>query len=363
MKVIAFYLPQFHEIEENNIWWGKGFTEWTNLRKAKPFYKGQYQPREPYNDYYYDLSNIETMHWQAKLAKEYSVHGFCFYHYWFNGKLLLEKPAESLLKHQDIDVNFCMSWANEPWARTWDGKNHEVLMEQKYGDKESWEKHFNYLLPFFNDQRYIKVSNKPMFLIYKSKSIKDCKRMMDLWEELSRNNGFDGMHFVETLREKEPDKRRLPFSAKVEFEPARVLNGESFFIINYNRIRRRVIKGINFLFSSEFPLNRKIMFKEICEKSLQRLSSINTYGGMFVGWDNTPRKGLASLYVTEPTKEEFESYLKQKIEITKNVYKTEYVFINAWNEWCEGTYLEPDKKNKFKYLEAIKQVQEDFKRR
>ncbi|MFK9094227.1 glycoside hydrolase family 99-like domain-containing protein [Bacillus salipaludis] len=361
MKVIAFYLPQFHVIEENNRWWGKGFTEWTNLRKAKAYRKEQYQPREPYNDNYYDLSNIETMKWQAKLAKEYGVYGFCFYHYWFNGKLLLEKPAENLLKHEEIDINYCMSWANEPWSRTWDGKDHEVLMGQTYGDKEAWKEHFIYLLPFFKDKRYIKIKNKPMFLIYKSKSIKDCKQMMELWEELAQDNGFDGVHFVETLREKETEKRSLPFSAKVEFEPARTLNGEPLIVKNYNRVRRRVIKGVNILLRKEIPLNKKYLFNDMSNKSLKNLSSDNTYGGVFVGWDNTPRRGNASLYVTESTKEEFKDYLSQKMEITKKIYKTEYVFINAWNEWCEGTYLEPDKKNKFKYLEAIREVQEDSK--
>lgn len=132
-KIIPFYLPQFHTIPENDEWWGKGFTEWTNVRKAKPYRKGQSQPRIPLNDNYYDLSKVETLRWQAELANKYGIYGFCFYHYWFNGKLLLEKPSQNLLANKDIPLKFCFSWANEPWARTWDGKNTEVLMPQEYG--------------------------------------------------------------------------------------------------------------------------------------------------------------------------------------------------------------------------------------
>ena len=148
IKVVAFYLPQFHTIPENDEWWGKGFTEWVNVKKAKPIFKGHRQPRVPLNDNYYDLSQTETIRWQADLANKYGVYGFCFYHYWFDGKLLLEKPAELLLEHKDIPLRFCFSWANEPWARTWDGKQHQILMPQSYGEKKDWQRHFDYLLPF-----------------------------------------------------------------------------------------------------------------------------------------------------------------------------------------------------------------------
>jgi hypothetical protein len=356
IKVIAFYLPQFHPIPENDKWWGKGFTEWTNVRKTKVVFKNQYQPKEPLDDNYYDLSKIEPLKWQAELAKEYQIYGFCFYHYWFGGKLLLEKPVENLLNHPEIDINYCFSWANEPWTRTWSGKNHQVLMPQTYGKEGEWEKHFMYLKPFFKDSRYIKIENKPMFLIYKSSSIPECYEMMNLWNKLAIENGFNGIHFVETIRDKFIDNRNLPFCAGVEFEPARILNGQSLIVLNYNRIRRRIMKVINFFFHKEYPLNKKKSFKTIAGKSLTNISPPNTYGGIFVGWDNTPRRGNASIYISEATKEEFTSYLKNKIDITKNIYKTDFIFVNAWNEWCEGTYLEPDKKRRFEYLEAIREV-------
>ena len=148
-KIIAFYLPQFHTIPENDSWWGKGFTDWINVKKARPLFHGHQQPKIPQGDNYYDLSSPETIRWQAQLANKYNIYGFCFYHYWFNGKLLLEKPAEMLLRHPDIPLRFCFSWANEPWARTWDGKSHQILINQEYGNEDDWVKHFDYLLPFF----------------------------------------------------------------------------------------------------------------------------------------------------------------------------------------------------------------------
>lgn len=361
MKIIAFYLPQFHEIEENNNWWGKGFTEWTNVKKSKKVWKEQYQPKEPLDDNYYDLHNVETLKWQCSLAIKYGLHGFCFYHYWFAGKLLLQAPMEMLLENPDININYCVSWANEPWARTWDGKDKEILINQEYGDQEDWIEHFNYLLPFFMDNRYIKINNMPVVVIYKSSSIEKCKEMMDCWNKLAIAQGFKSIYFVKTLREKKEDTRQLPFCSCVEFEPARTLHNQGNWLLTYERIRRRVINVINKIFSTDYPLNRIKQFREIANKSIKFKAGSGTFGGVFVGWDNTPRRGNAATYITEASKQEFESYLLEKIEITKNYYNTEYLFVNAWNEWCEGTYLEPDKKNKYKYLEIIQKCLSNYK--
>ncbi len=360
MKIIAFYLPQYHEIEENNRWWGKGFTEWTNLRKARPLFNNHHQPRVPLNNNYYDLTQPEILKWQASLAHKYGLYGFCIYHYWFNGKLLLEKPAEILLKHTEIDINFCFSWANEPWTRTWSGKGNEVLMPQSYGDKTDWINHFNYLLPFFKDKRYIKVGNSPMFLIYKSRSIPVAKEMMKTWNELARQHGFDDIHFVETIRDGILDKRNLPFKAKVEFEPARTKNESS--ILYSMRFRRIFIKLINKLFNKQYPYYKVEHYRKYIDRSLKNISPIGTYGGVFVGWDNTPRRNIAGTIISEATKEEFKVFLQKKIEITQNIYKTDFLFINAWNEWCEGAYLEPDEKNQYIYLESIAEVIKELKK-
>ena len=355
-RIIAFYLPQFHAIPENDEWWGKGFTDWVNVRKAEPIFEGHMQPRVPLNDNYYDLSNPETIHWQAKLAKEYNVYGFCFYHYWFKGKMLLEKPAELLLANKDIDTQFCFSWANEPWARTWDGKAHHVIMPQNYGNKKDWEEHFNYLLPFFSDERYIKEENAPMFLIYKSSSMPEAKAMMDCWNDMARKAGFNGIHFVETLRGEKSEKRSLPYRASVEFEPMRTLFLQPSFLLNYKRVRRRVIDCFNHLFHSNIPLNTPFKFSDVARRSVQLQSPEGTYGGIFIGWDNTPRRHLASTIVLPPTKAEFKEYLLAKIRQTQERYHTNYMFVNAWNEWAEGTVLEPDEAHKYEYLEAVKEA-------
>ena len=165
MKIIAFYLPQFHEIPENNKWWGKGFTEWVNVKKARPLFENHNQPRVPLNKNYYNLLDEKTQKEQVKLANDYGLYGFCFYHYWFDGKLLLEKPVEKFLENKSLDTHFCICWANEHWTNAWANKEAKVLIEQKYGNKKEWKEHFDYLLNFFKDDRYIKENNKPLLVI------------------------------------------------------------------------------------------------------------------------------------------------------------------------------------------------------
>lgn len=354
---MAFYLPQFHTIPENDEWWGKGFTEWFNVKKTKPLFKGHEQPRVPLNHNYYDLSKIETLRWQAELANKYGLYGFCFYHYWFaGGKMLLEKPAEMLLANKDINTHFCFSWANEPWARTWDGKAHQVLMAQDYGKEKDWIKHFEYLLPFFKDERYIKEKGCPMFVIYKPHLMPNAKEMMEKWDALAVEAGFNGMHFVETLRGTEKDSRQLPFKAYVEFEPARTNFSRPILSLTYKRIRRRVLNMLNKCFGLSVMLNTPFTFDDVARRSLRTKSPVGTYGGVCVGWDNTARRGVASLIVLPPTKQQFKSILEKKVKQTREDYKSNYLFVNAWNEWCEGTYLEPDEIHKYDYLEAIQEV-------
>lgn len=358
-RIIGLYLPQYHPIPENDEWWGKGFTEWTNVRKALPIFKGQEQPRVPLDGNYYDLGDVSTLRWQAKLASEYNVYGMCFYHYWFaGGKKLLEKPAEMLLANVDINMRFCFSWANEPWARTWDGKAHQVLMPQEYGDESDWRQHFDYLLPFFRDERYIKENGAPMFLVYKLQSIECAPQMMSMWNQWARQEGFNGIHFVETLRDGTIDSRNLPVKARVEFEPARSNFQQPWLVLNYKRVRRRVIALANKVLGTSIPLNKPFAFADVANRSLTLKSPKGTYGGAFVGWDNTARRGVAATVVLPPTKQEFRDYLAAKIHQTEVEYQSEYVFINAWNEWCEGTYLEPDTIHGYDYLEVIKELTE-----
>jgi len=240
-KIIAFYLPQFHEINENNIWWGKGFTEWTNTKKAIKYYPWQLQPRTPLNKNYYDLLNSETQVWQSDLALKYGVSGFCYYHYWFDGKLLLEKPAENMLKNRKVKIPFCFSWANEPWTRAWDGGKNEILINQTYGDNYAWKKHIEYLTPFFLDDRYIKINNKPLFLIYRTSSIPSLESMISYFDKYLKQIGFSGIYFVETLNSYQAECCSSLSEAVVEFEPMLTLRLNKFLFFNkkINTILRR----------------------------------------------------------------------------------------------------------------------------
>ena len=196
MKIIAFYLPQFHAIPENDKWWGKGFTEWINVKKATPLFNGHYQPRVPLNKNYYNLLDGGTMAWQVELAKHYGIYGFCFYHYWFNGHLLLEKPVENYLNNHELNLPFCICWANEHWTNGWVSKENKILIAQKYGGVAEWKKHFYYLLDFIKDPRYIKLDNKPLVIIYRPELIDSRNEMLDCWQELAINEGLSGLTFA-----------------------------------------------------------------------------------------------------------------------------------------------------------------------
>ncbi|WP_028403412.1 glycosyltransferase WbsX family protein [Ectobacillus panaciterrae] len=341
MKTIAFYLPQFHQIPENDKWWGEGFTEWTNTRKAMPLFPEHYQPREPYNDFYYDLTRPEVRKWQADIAKQHGIHGFCYYHYWFKGKRLLERPFNEVLKSGQPDFPFCLSWANEPWTRSWDGLEHNVLMPQDYGGKEDWKEHFDYLIQAFQDKRYIRVDDKPLFIIYRPDHIPRCEEMLAYWNVLAKQNGLKGIFFVETLNSFSIPNTK-GFDASVEFEPM-------YTLIHGNCSRLwKAIHGYGV-----------IDYDKVWECILNRHPSQRhkkVFPGAFVDWDNTPRKGANGGVFVGSTPEKFYRYLTMQIQRAKFVYKSEFLFINAWNEWAEGAYLEPDKRYNLQYLESVKKA-------
>lgn len=359
LKIIALYLPQYHTIPENDKWWGEGFTDWVNVKKAKPLFAGHNQPRVPLNSKYYNLLDKEDQVWQARLAKENGVYGFCYYHYWFNGKQLLEQPLNNMLNTKEIELPFCICWANEPWSRTWDGSEKEMLMPQEYGGEKEWIEHFNYLLKAFKDSRYIKVCNKPMLVIYRTESIDNCSKMFDFWNNEAIKNGFNGLHIVEMMTGFQDKPQYSKSEAVMEFEPNFTLR---YDISQFERVKRRLRRIIR---------NNKFIFKENCPKALldvysydkiwtkivnrrRNYSNRKVYPGAFVGWDNSPRKGINSMIFNGESVDKFGKYINQQIEKTNEYYKSEYIFINAWNEWAEGTYLEPDKKNGNAYLEIIK---------
>lgn len=361
MKTIAFYLPQFHEIDENNKWWGAGFTEWTNVKKSKPLFKGHYQPREPMDDNYYNLLDKKSLEWQADLVKKYRVDGLCFYHYWFKGKRLLDKPAEILLADKKIDLPFLFSWANEPWTRSWDGGHRDVLMAQDYGDEEDWLIHFNYLKPFFEDERYIKYNGKPVFVLYRSASFERCAEWITFWRKLASKTDFKDIHFVSSLTSFENDNRDLGFDAELNFEPMSTMaHGK----LNSHALQRKLLsrlkKTSNKLFRTNYVEHIQ-SYQDIWNKILEKKFDSNCYSGAFVDWDNSPRKKSKSLVMTGANPEVFHENFEKLYQksLASNV---PFLFINAWNEWAEGTYLEPDKKNGFGYLESIEAVVEKYQK-
>lgn len=362
MKIIAFYLPQYHTIPENDLWWGEGFTEWENVKKAKPLFDGHQQPKVPMNEYYYDLLNNNVKKWQVSLARENGVYGFCFYHYWFDGKLLLEKPNLQFLNDQSLNLNFCLSWANEPWTKAWVSKSNEILIDQNYGDELMWKKHFDYLLDFFNDIRYIKNANKPLFIIYRPNQIDRLEEMINFWNDLAIANGFDGIDFAyqQIDLDSSKDSRASLFKYNIEFQPV-------YGFAKVRKLKERVLnslKKIDSIISKIFKVElsniapktvRKYNYDEVWYSILNaNPTDSKSIPGVFVDWDNSPRRKNKGRVFIGATPEKFEKYLKEQIIRAKEIYKKDMIFLTAWNEWSEGCYLEPDTLYKDLYLKAIK---------
>jgi lipopolysaccharide biosynthesis protein len=353
MKPIAFYLPQFHCIEENDQWWGKGFTEWTNTKAAKPLFDGHYQPREPYNQNYYNLLDAETRDWQAKLAEKYGIYGFCYYHYWFNGKQLLEKPLERVIESGEPSFPFCIAWANEPWTRAWyANREKEVLIPQEYGTEKDWEEHFAYLLNIFTDKRYIRINNMPILLIYRPESIACCEEMLNYWDSLAKKNGLDGIYYCRMLTGHSSKNVMSRFNAQVEFEPGYTIKVDPPRLWQIQRLLRRAAKKILNI-DSKYLLDI-VDYDVIWRHIVRRKHLTNTFLGAFVDWDNTARKPHDPTLMSGATPDKFKQYLSKQLNRSKTLFNNEFVFINAWNEWAEGTYLEPDEKNGLSYLEAVR---------
>lgn len=361
MKIIAFYLPQFHEIPENNKWWGDGFTEWKNVKGAKPLFKGHNQPRVPLEDNYYDLTNIQSLIHQSELAKESGIYGFCYYHYWFNGKLLLEKPLELMLRKPEVDIPFCLSWANETWTRTWADKNKSVLIEQTYGDKNTWEDHFNYLFQYFDDPRYIYVDEKPLLVIYRPYNIDKCDEMLKLWNSLAIEHGLKGITFAYQDRAFDHKTHKFGhlFDYGIEYQPQRVKDDEQ------HTAKSTINRALN-VFAEKVPLFRgkstsmKLNYDRLWERILNsRPIDDKMIPGAFVDWDNTPRYKNRGSMCMGVSPEKFKKYLSLQIDNAKKNYNKDMIFMFAWNEWGEGGYLEPDTKNGKAMLNAIREAVEE----
>lgn len=359
VRTIAFYLPQFHRIKENDEWWGEGFTEWTNVKMSAPLFSGHDQPEVPLNENYYDLTDPEVQKWQADIAKEYGVYGFCYYHYWFDGKLLLEKPMENMLDRPDIDLPFCVCWANETWSRTWNGAESNILIAQNNSEnKEGRKKHFEYLRPFFLDSRYIKVDNRPLFIVYKPHLFEKMNEMMEEWNSYAKEIGFDGICWVYQHHSAHVPQIREAFDWGIEFEPFYTVNrimktSQSSFI---SRTAFKVKSKVKEAMRRVRKLPRRYRYEDIWKDILTRDVEKKHALGAFTAWDNTPRMGKNSSVFVGANPEKFKKYFSKQVARIQKHDCPQFVFINAWNEWGEGAHLEPDKTNGYGYLEGVRSV-------
>ena len=366
MKIIANYLPQFHTIPENDMWWGKGFTEWTAVKKAIPLYDGHNEPRIPLNNNYYDLSRKEAIAWQANMAAEYGIYGFGIYHYWFSkDMLLLHKPAEIILDNKDIDIHYMFIWDNASWKRTWSniknandwapgfdslGTNtipkvdNGILAELIYGAEEEWKTHFNYLLPFFKDERYIKIDNRPVFGFFQMKNeFEIIWKMEKYWDQLAKESGFAGMCCMSKKNYLHND-----FDFKFQYTPlasGRIMQHYKYRLKDIYANKREIIRFYDY----------DKCWREIIREA--KLTDENTFLSGFVQFDDTPRRGKRGRIIKGATPEKFCDYFGQLLDISQKQQK-EYVFLTAWNEWGEGAYLEPDTTNGYAYLSAVKKALE-----
>jgi lipopolysaccharide biosynthesis protein len=346
-RVIAFHLPQYHPTPENDDWWGKGFTEWTNVAKAARLYPDHVQPRVPADLGFYDLRLPEARHAQAELAKEYGIEGFCYYHYWFGGRRILERPVNEILSSNEPDFPFCLCWANHSWSSVWDGTN-KTLIEQTYPGTEDHEAHFRWLLKAFTDHRYITLEGKPVFLIYKPDDIPEINKMVDLWRKLAVEAGLPGLYLIGVSHR---DERWDPRSCGLDACVMQSLPRRD------GRIPRRYLKTKLNLALRNAKSELTIWDYEEFMPSLLRSNKVDfdDYPVVLPNWDNTPRSGKRGVVLHGSTPELFRQHLRDGlIRVAHLQPDHRFVFLKAWNEWAEGNYVEPDQKWGRAYLTVIK---------
>lgn len=340
VQLFAFFLPQFHRIPENDAWWGEGFTEWTNVRRAVPNFLGHDQPRRPAELGYYDLLDPRTRQQQAALAKQYGINGFCYYHYWFKGRRLLEQPLELILRSGEPDMPFCVFWANENWSKRWDGGNHEMLVEQTHSDADDVA-FIESLLPYFEDRRYIRIEGRPLLMIYRIDLFPNARRTVRRWQEVCRAHGMPAPYVMKADTRASGPPHVYGADASLEFPPHRLSAGQTM---------TRKLDALN-------PEYKGTIIDYCSAAAFLATSSepAHTHFKTVVpGWDNTARRQLDGTMLVHSSPELFRAWLRESIARAQEMLPPgrRIVFINAWNEWAEGAYLEPDQTHGRAMLEA-----------
>jgi len=342
VRLLAFYLPQFHPFPENDRWWGTGFTEWRSCARAKPLFSGHYQPHLPDHLGFYDLRLPLVMEEQARLARSYGVEGFVFYFYWFAGKTLMEQPLRDMLANPRVTTRFCLSWANENWTWRWDGKDHEVLISQDYSMADS-KAFIEHILPYMTDERYIRVDGKLLLLVYKPSDIPDLARHVAIWRKTVREAGLGELYIMGNQRSPNDDFRSEDVDAALEFAPH-----------GLDTMNLAATVDVSEGFSG-----RIYEYADVVNLALSRPApEKHVFRSVTLGWDNTARRGLAATIMNNFSSSLYRSWLQALCNQARERFPDEIerrlVFINAWNEWAEGTHLEPDARYGFTYLEATR---------
>jgi hypothetical protein len=346
-RAIAFYLPQFHPTRENNQWWGPGFTEWTNVARAKPLFRGHRQPDLPADLGFYDLRCPESREHQARLARENGVEAFCYWHYWFAGRRMLERPFQEVLETGSPSMSFCLGWANHTWSGIWDGAPNRVLIEQTYPGREDDARHFDWLLEAFSDPRYLRVGGKPLFYIFRPYEIPNPREFCERWQTMAQRAGLEGLYLVAEISDllgfgpKCPQPAEMGFDAGVYIRiPAKVDRWEVLKM----RFRRKLLRHPETYSYAETRPHRAPGFDHP-----------RIHPCVYPNWDNTPRSGRRGLVIKDGSPELFGSHVRSALEeLAQSPPEERLLFIKSWNEWAEGNHMEPDLVHGHGYLRALK---------
>ncbi|MGD0260555.1 MAG: glycoside hydrolase family 99-like domain-containing protein [Verrucomicrobiota bacterium] len=376
-RLIAFYLPQFHPIPENDVWWGKGFTEWTNVAKARPLFRGHYQPHIPADFGFYDLRLPEVRAAQAALARSAGIEGFCYWHYWFAGKRLLERPFHQVLKSGEPDFPFCLGWANQTWSGTWHGAPKRILIEQTYPGREDNEKHFHALVEAFHDPRYIRVRGKPVFVIFNPPELPRKAEFIECWQSLAERSGLSGIHFIAHVAYKDQpyDYRSDGFAASVAADAFGVrhltgwrrslalygIRNEHSSVVQSALLKPRALTRAIYL-EAKRHLRRILARPTVFEYSEAMLhflthatSEPHSYPCVLPNWDHSPRTGSRALIFHNSNPQLFRAHLREALRLVADrPFEDRVVFVKSWNEWAEGNYLEPDLRFGHQYLNVVR---------